>query len=67
MNNESKSSPSGKLVTLWAVVVVSLAANVAAQAIGLGVYVSAAFGVVAVVAGVALYSSYRKRRADGRG
>jgi hypothetical protein len=51
---------------LTTVLVGSVAANVATQALGMSLYVSAAFGMIAIVIGIALYSNYRKNRKDQR-
>ena len=51
---------------LTTILVGSIAANVATQALGLSLYISAAFGMVAIASGIALYSNYRKNRKDQR-
>lgn len=43
-----------------------LVANVTAQAFDLSVFISAAFGLVAIASGVALFSNYRRNRGDSR-
>ncbi|MCX2953704.1 hypothetical protein [Lentzea sp. NEAU-D7] len=66
MKEEANLSPSRSRALLVVVLAGSLAANVATQAFGLSLYVSAAFGLIAIASGVALFSSYRKNRADRR-
>lgn len=62
MTNELNSSPTRNRALLAAIVVAGLAADVTAQAFGLSLFVSSAFGLVALAGGVALFSSYRKNR-----
>lgn len=59
-------SPTRSQAQLATVLVVSVAANVAAQAFGLSLYISAAFGLIAVASGITLFSNYRKNRDDPR-
>ncbi|MEV6715330.1 hypothetical protein AB0M48_25210 [Lentzea sp. NPDC051208] len=66
MNQEANLSPTRSRTLLAVVLAGSLVANAAAQAFGLSLYVSAAFGLIAIASGVALFSAYRKNRADSR-
>ncbi|MDX8052283.1 hypothetical protein SK571_23095 [Lentzea sp. BCCO 10_0798] len=66
MNEEAKFSPARSRALLAVVLAGSLVANVAAQAFGLSLYISAAFGLIAIASGVALFSNYRKNRQDSR-
>ncbi|HEX6342705.1 hypothetical protein [Umezawaea sp.] len=59
-------SPTRGQALLATVLVVSVAANVAAQAFGLSLYISAAFGLIAVASGITLFSNHRKNRQDPR-
>ncbi|WP_199442886.1 hypothetical protein [Umezawaea beigongshangensis] len=47
---------------LATVLVVGVAANIATQALGLSLYISAAFGLIAIASGITLFSNYRKNR-----
>ncbi|SFR03518.1 hypothetical protein SAMN04488564_102340 [Lentzea waywayandensis] len=62
MNKELNSSPTRNRALLAAILVASLVANVAVQALGLSVFISAAFGLIAIASGVALFSHYRRNR-----
>ena len=66
MNEEANFSPTRSRTLLAVVLAGSLVANAAAQAFGLSLYVSAAFGLIAIASGVALFSAYRRNRADSR-
>jgi hypothetical protein len=66
MNKEAHISPTRSRALLAVMLAGSLVANVAAQAFGLSLYVSAAFGLIAIASGVALFSHYRKNREDQR-
>ena len=66
MNTETNSSPVRNRALLAMLLVGGLAANVTAQAFGLSVFISAAFGLIALASGVALFSSYRRNRGDAR-
>ncbi|WP_157528586.1 hypothetical protein [Nocardia sp. NRRL S-836] len=55
-------SPSRSRTLLVLILVGSLAANVAAQAFGLGLFLSVPFGLLAIAGGVALFSDYRNNR-----
>ncbi|MFC5054071.1 hypothetical protein [Saccharothrix xinjiangensis] len=57
-------SPTRSQALLATVLVVSVAANVATQVLGLSLYISAVFGLIAVASGVMLFSNYRKNRED---
>lgn len=57
-------SPTRSQALLVTVLVVSVAANIATQVLGLSLYISAAFGLIAVVSGITLFSNYRKNRED---
>ncbi|MEV8440716.1 hypothetical protein AB0425_25320 [Actinosynnema sp. NPDC051121] len=59
-------SPSRSQALLATVLAVSVAANIATQVFGLSLYISAAFGLIAVASGIMLFSNYRKNRADSR-
>ncbi|MEV6718510.1 hypothetical protein AB0M48_41450 [Lentzea sp. NPDC051208] len=59
-------SPTHSRALLATVLVVSVAANFAAQAFGLSLYISAAFGLIAIASGIALFFNYRKYREDSR-
>ncbi|MCR3750423.1 hypothetical protein [Lentzea californiensis] len=62
MDKELNLSPTRNRTLLAVVLACSLMGNVATQAFGLSLYVSAAFGLVAIASGIALFSSYRKNR-----
>ena len=66
MNKEPNSSLTRNRALLAVLLVSSVVANVATQAFGLSLYISAAFGMVAVATGVTLFSSYRKNREASR-
>ncbi|MFJ8962787.1 hypothetical protein ACIRG5_25685 [Lentzea sp. NPDC102401] len=66
MNTETNSSPVRNRALLAMLLVGSLAANVTAQAFGLSLFISAAFGLIALASGVTLFSSYRRNRGDAR-
>ncbi|SDP98023.1 hypothetical protein [Lentzea jiangxiensis] len=66
MNNEPNSTPARNRALLAVLLAGSLAANVVTQAFGLSLFISAAFGLVALASGVALFSSYRKSRGESR-
>ncbi|WP_329791321.1 hypothetical protein V1227_05220 [Lentzea sp. DG1S-22] len=51
---------------LTTVLVGGIAANVATQVLGMSLYISAAFGVIAIASGIALYSDYRRNHKDQR-
>jgi hypothetical protein len=55
-------SPTRSQALLTTVLVVSVAANVAVQLLGLSLYISAVFGLIAVASGITLFSDYRKNR-----
>ncbi|GGM93073.1 hypothetical protein GCM10011609_33220 [Lentzea pudingi] len=59
-------SPTRSQALLATVLVVSVAANIAAQAFGLSLYISAAFGLIAIAGGIALFFNYRKNLDDTR-
>jgi hypothetical protein len=59
-------SPTRSQALLATVLVVSVAANIAIQAFGLSLYLSAAFGLIAVASGITLFSNYRKNRGNPR-
>lgn len=66
MDKELNLSPTRNRTLLAVVLAGSLMANVAAQAFGLSLYISAAFGLIAIASGIALFSSYRKNRGAPR-
>lgn len=66
MNEQAHFSPTRSRALLAVILAGSLVANVAAQAFGLSLYISAAFGLIAIASGIALFSHYRKNRADPR-
>jgi hypothetical protein len=66
MNKELNSSPTRSRALLAVTLAGSLVANVTAQAFDLSVFISAAFGLVAIASGVALFSNYRRNRGDSR-
>ncbi|MDX3656600.1 hypothetical protein PV646_04710 [Streptomyces sp. ID05-26A] len=59
-------SPTLSRALLATVLAVSVVANIAAQAFGLSLYISAAFGLIAIASGIALFFNYRKNREDSR-
>lgn len=59
-------SPTRNQALLATILVVSVAANVATQAFGLSLYISAVFGLIAVASGITLFANYRKNRQDAR-
>ncbi|RDI25327.1 hypothetical protein [Lentzea flaviverrucosa] len=59
-------SPARSQALLATILVVSVAANVATQAFGLSLYISAAFGLIAVASGITLFSNHRKNHQDSR-
>ncbi|MDX8034161.1 hypothetical protein SK803_28415 [Lentzea sp. BCCO 10_0856] len=62
MTKELNSSSTRNRALLAALLVGSLAANITTQALGLSVFISAAFGLVVLASGIALFLSYRKNR-----
>lgn len=66
MTKELNSSPTRNRALFATILVGSLAANVTAQALGLSVFISAAFGLIVIASGFALFSSYRKNRGESR-